>query len=621
MAEKRTINIDINNNADEAAKDFENFAKATNIANDSVEGLNKTFEQAYGEIQPLTTRMGEAEDRLYELAAAGDTTSREYQGLLEKVGEYRKVQIQTDLAVDQAAKTLSQKLGTALTGAASGFTAATGVIGLMGTESQELEKLLLKVNAAMAFQQGIEGIREYTKSVGLASKVTAIWNAILALNPITLLIASITTVIALIATFTIGIDGIVQGFKNLTDWIGISSFAEMDAAKERRKNFKEAQKQREAERLELIELQKEREIYNKRLLDYDNAEIERLEVLGKSTFKKRKALLEEQKLTAEQNGKFTESIRIQTKIIALEKERNEKAIAYANKRLEIARQIQDLELEILEDGVEKEVEISNVKFDRLLEDLKTNTELTAKERKRLNELYLFQQQEAENDIRNEFRQKELEAEKEFNVESINIAELTANKEVETTFNKYAAMGALSMEYHKKEQERRERNKQFAIDSAFETLDLISNITELFGKKGEKQAKRAFEVQKAAQIATTLGTTYLSATQAYASQFLPLPDPSSPVRGGIAAGLAVAAGLANVAKIASQKFEGGGATGGTSVSGSVPDAPSAPQFNVVGDSGVNQLASLQSQPTQAYVVSGEVTTAQALDRNRVQNATL
>ena len=82
MAEKRTINIDINNNADEAAKDFENFAKATNIANDSVEGLNKTFEEVYGELQPLTTRMGEAEDRLYELALAGDTTSKEYQELL-----------------------------------------------------------------------------------------------------------------------------------------------------------------------------------------------------------------------------------------------------------------------------------------------------------------------------------------------------------------------------------------------------------------------------------------------------------------------------------------------------------------------------------------------------------
>ena len=93
MSTRRTIDIDIKNNADEAAKDFDNLSKATKVANDSLEGLNKTFEEANGDIQPLTARMGEAEDRLYELALAGDTTSKEYQGLLEKVGQYRKVQI------------------------------------------------------------------------------------------------------------------------------------------------------------------------------------------------------------------------------------------------------------------------------------------------------------------------------------------------------------------------------------------------------------------------------------------------------------------------------------------------------------------------------------------------
>jgi len=46
-----------------------------------------------------------------------------------------------------------------------------------------------------------------------------------------------------------------------------------------------------------------------------------------------------------------------------------------------------------------------------------------------------------------------------------------------------------------------------------------------------------------------------------------------------------------------------------------------QFNTIGTSGINQLATLQQQPVQAYVVSGEVTSAQSLDRNRVQNATL
>jgi hypothetical protein len=47
---------------------------------------------------------------------------------------------------------------------------------------------------------------------------------------------------------------------------------------------------------------------------------------------------------------------------------------------------------------------------------------------------------------------------------------------------------------------------------------------------------------------------------------------------------------------------------------------APKFNIVGSS-ANQLNTLQQQPIQAYVVSGDVTSAQSLDRNRIKNATL
>jgi hypothetical protein len=168
----------------------------------------------------------------------------------------------------------------------------------------------------------------------------------------------------------------------------------------------------------------------------------------------------------------------------------------------------------------------------------------------------------------------------------------------------------------------ERNADFAKQG----LSIISDITEMFGKKSEKQAKRAFQVKKAANIASALVDTYMSANAAYLSQFTPVPDPTSPVRGGIAAGLAVAAGLVNVAKISSQKFEGGGASGGGgsvgggSIGGGMSGSQ-APSFNVVGNNGLNQLAQLQQQPTQAYVVSGQVTTAQSLDRNRIQNATL
>ena len=166
----------------------------------------------------------------------------------------------------------------------------------------------------------------------------------------------------------------------------------------------------------------------------------------------------------------------------------------------------------------------------------------------------------------------------------------------------------------------ERANSFKVKAVQSGLETIASLTELFGKKNEKAARRAFQINKAAQIAMALISTYQSATAAYASQFVP-PEPTSPVRGGIAAGLAVAAGLVNVAKIASQKFEGGGSAGG----GSTPSGAGggggmvAPNFNVVGTSGVNQLAQIQQQPTRAYVVSGDVATGLSLERNRLQNA--
>jgi hypothetical protein len=186
--------------------------------------------------------------------------------------------------------------------------------------------------------------------------------------------------------------------------------------------------------------------------------------------------------------------------------------------------------------------------------------------------------------------------------------------------------AIDKKYADEAKARKEEEIKRDADLAKAGLSLISDLTEMFGKKGEKQAKKAFQVKKAASIATALIDTYLSARSAYFSQFLPIADASSPVRGGIAAGIAVASGLAGVAKIASQKFEGGGSTaggGGASEGGGggMSGGTQAPSFNVVGNNGLNQLSQLQQQPTQAYVVSGQVTTAQSLDRNRIQNATL
>ena len=613
MAQKRTIDIDINTNADQAAKEFDNLSKATKVANDSLEGLNKTFEEANGDIQPLTARMGEAEDRLYELALAGDTTSKEYQGLLNKVGEYRKVQIQTDLAVDGAAQTLSQKLGSALGGATSSFAATQGAMALFGNENEALEKSLLKVQAALAIQQGIDGLRTSMKELSIGTKIATKTQALFAF-----VTSGTTSVLKTLrgALVGLGIGLLVVGLVAL-----IENFDKVTATIKNALSFA------------LKPLKKAIDA----VVDAYYAVTDALGITDTEAEK----LAQNQKRRAEEETKRNQETIKQNK--ALGAERRRQFIA-EKKRIETLKRLKqeefDLNIALLESEGKNTIRLRKQRAKELLDEAKENEEIQRRgglmnfglfnkaREKRIKAQILF------NNISRELREanaaKEEQEEKiEFDgkIERLQIqaaTEVSIDKEKNEQIAKNAAEARERQKAaDQAERDRLIRNKEFAISTTEDTLSLISDITELFGKKGEKQAKRAFNVQKAAQIAGASIETFRSAQSAYLSQFLPIPDPSSPVRGGVAAGIAVAAGLTNVAKIASQKFEGGGASGGSSFSGGSVGGgeQQAPSFNVVGDSGINQLAQLQQAPVQAFVVSGEVTTSQALDRNRVENATL
>jgi hypothetical protein len=208
-----------------------------------------------------------------------------------------------------------------------------------------------------------------------------------------------------------------------------------------------------------------------------------------------------------------------------------------------------------------------------------------------------------------------------------IAAANGNAEIEKAitdkFNKDYA--AINEKYRKEEEEKqkekdekeKERIKQlneYRVKSVEDSLQIVSNLAELFAGKSVKQQKKAFQVQKAVNIATAVVDTYKAANMALAS--------SPPPFNYIAMAAAITAGLVNVKKIASQQFNSSGSSGGSGGSNAPTGAaPMTANFNTIGSSGINQLAQLQQTPTQAYVVSGEVTSAQALDRNRVQNATL
>lgn len=166
----------------------------------------------------------------------------------------------------------------------------------------------------------------------------------------------------------------------------------------------------------------------------------------------------------------------------------------------------------------------------------------------------------------------------------------------------------------------EARKQIANAEAQAKMDALdsygSALGSIAGMLGEST-----DAGKAAAIASTTISTYSAATKAYESQ-LAIPTPDAPVRATIAAGIAVASGLLNVQKILSVQTPGGGGGGSAPSAGS---APAAPSFNVVGASSTNQLAQVMSDkgmpPVQAYVVASNVTSAQSLNRNIVNNATL
>ena len=157
----------------------------------------------------------------------------------------------------------------------------------------------------------------------------------------------------------------------------------------------------------------------------------------------------------------------------------------------------------------------------------------------------------------------------------------------------------------------EESKLEALDNIGKGLMAASNI-----------AGKSTGVGKALAVAGTLVSTYSAGQKAYESQMTLTPD--APIRAQIARAAAILQGLANVRAIMSVKSpamkETSAVTGGQ---GNVQ--VQAPDFNVVGQGGVNQLGqvigSQFGQPIRAYVVSGDISSAQELDRSITAGATI
>jgi len=168
-----------------------------------------------------------------------------------------------------------------------------------------------------------------------------------------------------------------------------------------------------------------------------------------------------------------------------------------------------------------------------------------------------------------------------------------------------------LDAYSEESARNQVKIQKDLDKAKETqmTQTLGNLATIVGKNSK--------FGKAIAIVQAIRDTYAGATKALSQ---------GGIFGFIGAAAVTAAGIANVKAITSTPDPtppSGASVGGGS---SIPPTPSTPPaFNIVGQGETSQLAdaigSQASEPIRAYVVSNDVTTAQGLERNIVEGATI
>jgi hypothetical protein len=643
MAIEKVIDIKIQGNADEAVGSLRSQLRA---AQADVAALSEKFGVTSQEAIQAAKRAGELKDQIGDAKALTDAFNP-----------------------DAKFKALSSSLA----GVAGGFAVVQGGMALLGTESKDVEKTLLKVQAAMALSQGLQTIGESVdsfKQLGAVAKsysvvqkvITAaqwLWNAAMAANPIGAIVVAITALIA-------GGYALVKMFRDSTAANEAAMASTKAHTKELENQAKEAKKSSDnlkdhnghlydmakaagasAEELrklalkhadEEVSLAKNNATIAANTFNRERNTLATLKAAGASD----EVIAAQQKLTNESYKEFKE----QDKIL-VESYKNRKEVVQKN------------EVEILQEktnATTKDNDDSKTKREQ------KRKETEAQDKKDLEALKAALQAQKDARNANELEiTKAIDEAKDKNAESLMTAE---DVEIRAVNDKYFKLIELAKEQKRSKEDIdaleiaqmnevndikiKSQNQHYADKKALddeETANKKANADaqeEIDKKKAQARAQwlsagantlkqasqllgESTDAGKAAAIAAATIETYQAAVSSYNSlSGIPIVGPAL---GAVAAGVAVASGIANVKKILAVKTpKGGGGGAAPSVAGAgAAGAGSAPQFNVVGNSGVNQLAGImatnEQTPVKAYVVPSDVTTGQSLDRNIIRNASL
>lgn len=531
-----------------------------------------------------------------------------------------------------------QAFSGAINAVAGGFTAVQGALGLVGVESAEVEKQLLKVQSALALSQGLSTITDSAKDfarLGTVIKtqvVTAfstLRGAIVATGVgalvvgLGLLAANFEKVREVVFKLIPGLQGFINGIGRavtaVTDFIGITSEAEraldsfLSASSERNKEIDRTIKLLSAQggkEKEIADLNRE-QIRNQL---NDLAETEKVKkTLSAEELDRRKNLQNDLAvIDAQENARLSKQA----------EDRNKAARDAAKQRQQELAQDRERELEIEREYQAKldAIEKGRVDAQRKLIDDSAKILQDAREQAFLAQLEGRDRELAELDLK--FQEERAIYESNLiALAAIDEAYRIRRKEINDKFDeenqkKGVEAAAKSVEAVMRDQQLRqdantaiilsERAKTDAIIAgAREITNVLGGLTQLVG--------RNTAAAKVLNIAQATIDTYASVASVFAQAAknpATIPFPAYPY---IQAGAALVAGLARVRAITAVQVPfgggGGGGVAGAPAGAAAPIPPAIPLTQTVTQLQSGTINQLQSATTRAYVVESDVTGAQ------------
>jgi hypothetical protein len=620
MAITKTIEIDVNSQG--ATSGINNITNSIEQTDKATQSLRSQLRQAQADVAELSDKFGATSREAIEAAKRAGQ-------LKDAIGDAKAL---TDaFNPDAKFSALSGSLG----GVASGFSAVEGSLALAGVQSENLQETMVRLQAAMALSQGLQGLGESIdsfKQMGAVAKnaLSGIRSGIAATG-IGVLLVALGSIVAYwddIKEAVGGVSSEQEELNNLAqtnldveqkklDIIGgqdnilkLQGKSEKDILKIKIAQTDETIKAAEIQIQNTIATNKAQEATAKRnkeilagVLQFINIpltlllktvdlvgnalgkdfglEAKFLDTVSSFVFDPKQVKKDGDDVVAEQQKALlklkNDRAGFQLSINGIDKQESDKAKEIRDKKLQDELDLVNKQSEIVKSGLEISKGIQNQELQNLkdfgikkLEETGKNLEQQIAQKK------LFDQQEIENQ---KLKDEAIASSKQ------NLTNIISGLEESGLAKTKAGQGiskAIAL-------------TQIGIDSAV----AISKASTLANAEGT-----------AAQLAfpTVPGIGTAARIISYASTALSV--------------------VSNIARAKKLLSSGGSSTGGSSGGGGGGSAPTGggappPQFNVVGNSGVNQIAQTlgAQQPVQAYVVASNVTTQQSLDRNIVANASL